>query len=136
MFRPAITKVFKKEAKGAGGWLPHDCLMRFKVLSIQRIYNLRDDQTEYQMNDRMSFIRFLGLGLGDRIPDVKTIWLFRDTLIKSNIIRELFALFNQQLEVAHLITHTGTIVDETFIEAPKQHNHYEKAEDIKKGRIP
>lgn len=136
MFRPAITKVFKKEAKGAGGRPPSDYLMMFKVLIIQRIYNLSDDQTEYQINDQMSFMRFLGLGLGDRIPDAKTIWLFRDTLTKANIIRELFDLFNQQLEAAHLITHTGTIVDATFVEAPKQHNRYEETEDIKKGRIP
>ncbi len=81
-------------------------------------------------------MRFLGLELGDRIPDAKTIWLFRDTLTKANIIRELFDLFNQQLESAHLITHTGTIVDATFVEATKQHNLHEETEDIKKGRIP
>lgn len=100
MFRPELTKVFKKQAKGAGGRPPYDYVMLFKVLVLQRIYNLSDDQTEYQINDRMSFMRFLGLGLGDRVPDAKTIWLYRDNLTKANVIRELFDLFNEQLEEA------------------------------------
>ena len=136
LFRPKLTKVFKKQAKGAGGRPPYDCVMLFKVLVLQRIYNLSDDQTEYQINDRMSFLRFLGLGLGDRVPDAKTIWLYRDTLTKANVIRELFDLFNAQLEDAGLITHTGTIVDATFVEAPRQHNHHDENNDIKQGKTP
>ena len=136
LFRPKLTKVFKKQAKGAGGRPPYDYVMLFKVLVLQRIYNLSDDQTEYQINDRMSFMRFLGLGLGDRVPDAKTIWLYRDTLTKANVIRELFDLFNGQLEEAGLITHTGTIVDATFVEAPRQHNHHDENNDIKQGKIP
>lgn len=58
----------------------------FKILILQRLYNLSDNQTEYQINDRMSFMRFLGLTLEDRIPDAKTIWLFRDSLTKAKII--------------------------------------------------
>ena len=135
-FRPKLTKVFKKQAKGAGGRPPYDYVMLFKVLVLQRIYNLSDDQTEYQINDRMSFMRFLGLGLGDRVPDAKTIWLYRDTLTKANVIRELFDLFNAQLEDAGLITHTGTIVDATFVEAPRQHNHHDENNDIKQGKTP
>ncbi len=136
LFRPKLTKVFKKQAKGAGGRPPYDYVMLFKVLVLQRIYNLSDDQTEYQINDRMSFMRFLGLGLGDRVPDAKTIWLYRDTLTKANVIRELFDLFNAQLEDAGLITHTGTIVDATFVEAPRQHNHHDENDDIKQGKTP
>ena len=136
LFRPKLTKVFKKQTKGAGGRPPYDYVMLFKVLVLQRIYNLSDDQTEYQINDRMSFMRFLGLGLGDRVPDAKTIWLYRDTLTKANVIRELFDLFNAQLEDAGLITHTGTIVDATFVEAPRQHNHHNENEAIKKGNVP
>lgn len=136
MFLPVLRKAIQKEAKGPGGRPAYDLLLMFKILVLQRIYNLSDDQTEYQINDRMSFMRFLGLGLGDRVPDAKTIWLFRDTLTKANVIRDLFDLFNQQLEDAHLITHTGTIVDETFVEAPKQHNRREETEEIKKGNVP
>ena len=136
LFRPQLTKVFKKEAKGAGGRPPYDYVMLFKVLVLQRIYNLSDDQTEYQINDRISFMRFLGLHLGDRVPDAKTIWHFRDTLTKADVIRELFDVFNRQLEEAHLITRTGTIVDATFVEAPRQRNNKEERKDIKEGKVP
>ena len=74
----------------------------FKILILQRIYNLSDDQTEYQINDRMSFMRFLGLGLEDRVPDAKTIWLFRDTLTKADVAQKLFDGFAAQLEAKHL----------------------------------
>lgn len=136
MFRPILNQVFKKEARGKGGRPPYDYVMLFKILVLQRIYNLSDEQTEYQIYDRMSFMRFLGLTLSDRVPDAKTIWLFRDTLTQAKVIRRIFELFNKQLEEAHLITRTGTIVDATFVEAPRQHNSHEENEKIKKGEVP
>lgn len=136
IFRPTLNKVFKKEAKGAGGRPPFDYVLMFKILVLQRIYNLSDDQAEYQINDRMSFMRFLGLHLGDRVPDAKTIWLFRDTLTRANIMRELFDIFNKQLEDAHLITRTGTIVDATFVDAPRQRNSKEENKERRAGNIP
>ena len=75
-FRPVLTQALKKESKGAGGRPPYDCVLMFKILILQRMYNLSDDQTEYQINDRMSFMRFLGLSLEDRVPDAKTIIIF------------------------------------------------------------
>ena len=136
MFRAILDEVFRKEPKGAGGRPPYDYVLLLKILILQRIYNLSDDQTEYQINDRMSFMRFLGLGLGDRVPDAKTIWLFRDTLTKTNIIHKIFELFNHQLENAHLITHTGSIVDATFVDAPRQRNSRDENAKIKVGEIP
>ena len=136
VFRPTLNKVFKKEGKGAGGRPPFDYVLMFKILVLQRIYNLSDDQAEYQINDRMSFMRFLGLHLGDRVPDAKTIWLFRDALTKANIMRELFDVFNKQLEDAHLITRTGTIVDATFVDAPRQRNSKDENDERRAGNIP
>ena len=66
----------------------------FKILILQRIYNIADDQTEFQINDRMSFMRFLGLALGETGPDAKTIWNFRDMLAKAGVIESLFALLH------------------------------------------
>lgn len=136
MFRPILNKVFFKEHKGAGGRPPYDYVMLFKTLVLQRIYNLSDDQTEYQINDRISFMRFLGLGLENRVPDAKTIWLFRDTLTNADVIREIFELFNQQLEDAHLITRVGSIVDATFVDAPRQRNTRDENAKIKAGEVP
>lgn len=139
MFRPIIEAAMKEsrgKAKGPGGRPPFDCILMFKILFLQRLYNLSDDQTEYQINDRLTFMRFLGLGVGDKVPDAKTIWLFRDTLTKAGVIKQLFDRFNRQLEEAHLITKKGTIVDATFVDAPRQRNTREENKTIKEGGIP
>ena len=136
LFKPVLRKVFLKERKGPGGRPPYDYVMMFKVLVLQKLYKLSDDQTEYQINDRMSFMRFLGLGLGSRVPDAKTIWLYRETLTKANVMDKLFRLFNEQLGAAGLITHTGSIVDATFVDAPRQRNTREENRKIKAGEVP
>ena len=136
LFMPTIRRALEKPRKGPGGRRPFDPLMMFKILVLQRIYNLSDDQTEYQINDRISFMRFLGLGIEDKVPDAKTIWLFRDTLSEANVMKELFMLFEKQLERERLITHTGTIIDATIVEAPAQRNTKEEREKLKKGEIP
>jgi IS5 family transposase len=97
--------------------------MMFKILVLQRIYNISDDQTEFQINDRMSFMRFLGLALGETVPDAKTIWNFRSELANAGVIEPLFALFARELETRGIVTHKGTIVDATFVDAPKQQQH-------------
>ncbi len=136
IFRPILDEARRKESKGPGGRPPYDSVLMFKILVLQRIYNLSDDQTEFQINDRISFMRFLGMDVHDRVPDAKTIWAFRDTLTKADVIRELFDAFNKQLTDAHLITHAGTIVDATFVDAPRQRNTREENACIKNGDIP
>ena len=132
-FRPILTlALYEKPKKSLAGRPPYDIVMMFKILVLQRIYNLSDDQTEFQINDRMS----LGLGLEHRVPDAKTIWLFRDKLAKAKAIEKLFDAFSMQLEKAHLVTHTGTIVDATFVDAPRQRNTRDENSKIKKGEIP
>jgi len=84
----------------------------------------------------MSFMRFLGLGLDDKVPDAKTIWLFKDTLTKAGIMEQLFSQFNRMLEERGIITHKGTIVDATFVDVPRQLNSRDENEKIKNGEIP
>ena len=69
MFRPIIRSAFDKKGKSNAGRPPFDYVMMFKILVLQRFYNISDDQTEYMINDRMSFQRFLGLTLADKVPD-------------------------------------------------------------------
>jgi len=136
IFRPLLNKALKKEPKGAGGRPAFDYIMMFKILILQRFYNLSDDQTEYQITDRISFMRFLGLGLSDKIPDAKTIWNFRNILTEKQMGEKLFKCFEQELEKANLISHKGSIVDATFAEVPKQHNTPDEKKDLKEGKIP
>ena len=135
-FKPILTSALFKEPKGPGGRPSYDFLMMFKILILQRYYNISDDQTEYQILDRMSFMRFLGLTLNDRVPDSKTIWHFRELLIGSNSIELLFSKFSKSLEQSGLILNEGKIVDASFVEVPKQRNSREENALIKNGEVP
>jgi len=136
MFRPVLTRVLKKEAQGPGGRPPYDYVMMFKILILQRLYHLSDAQTEYQIKDRLSFMRFLGLALCSDVPDDKTIWFFREQLVKADIIDTLFYRFVNMLERKHIITRDGSIVDATFVDAPKQRNSKDENDQIKDGQVP
>ena len=90
-----------KRSDGAkGGRPPYDAVMMFKVMVLQALYSLSDDQAEFQIQDRLSFMRFLGLGLRGKVPDAKTIWLFREHLTQARAVENLFARFDKHLTKA------------------------------------
>lgn len=93
IFVPVLNTAIPRPTYEKGGRPPFSNLLMLKILIIKRMYNLSHDQTEYQINDRISFMRFLGLGMGDRIPDAKTIWLYEDLLSKSEAGQELLTCF-------------------------------------------
>ena len=136
IFRPQLRKCFKKEPKGRGGRPPYDYVMMFKVLVLQRLYNLSDEQMQYQILDRLSFQRFLGQGLHSDVPDEKTIWLFREVLTNRGMIGKLFDHYKAHLEKKGLITNNGSIIDASFVEVPRQRNSREENATIKEGKIP
>jgi IS5 family transposase len=78
VFRPDLNRVHEKDRKSKAGAKPFDVVLIFKVLVLQQLHTLSDDKIEYQLRDHFSFMRFLGLQLEDRVPDAKTIWLFRE----------------------------------------------------------
>jgi IS5 family transposase len=106
------------------------------MVLLQEWYGLSNDAVEYLINDRLSFQRFLGLGLTDKVPDANTLWDFKEALAEKGTDRELFALFTAQMEQTGVITRKGSIIDATFAEAPKQRNSREENQVIKEGRIP
>jgi len=134
-FRATIEKIHKKKMVNAGP-KPYDPLLMFKILILQRYYNLSDSQIEYQILDRLTFCRFLGLSLNDKVPDEKTVWDFRNKLIKKGLEKELFEKFTLLLESHGLIAHEGKIIDASFVEAPRQRNSREKNKEIKEGKTP
>ena len=136
IFRHILDKVFAKEPKGKGGRPPFDYILMFKILILQRCYNISDEQMEYQINDRLSFMRFLDLGLSDTVPDQNTIWLFRENLIKANVVERLFKTFETQMEKEGMILKEGSIVDATIVGVPRQRNSKEENQQIKEGKIP
>jgi IS5 family transposase len=136
LFRNILEDKLTKNAKGKGGRPPYDYLMMFKILILQRYYNLSDFQIEYQINDRMSFMRFLNLTISDDIPDSKTVWNFREQIIDLQIVDLLFDLFVKELEKLGLIVNEGKIIDASFVEVPRQRNSKQENEEIKNGQTP
>ena len=135
-FRPLLERVYEKERKSNAGAKPIDPVLMFKILILQRMHNLCDDETEYQIRDRFSFRRFLGLQLEDRVPDAKTIWLFKERLKDRNLGDEIFHLFEAQIKARGLVLRSGQIIDATFVEVPRQHNNREENATIKEGKAP
>ena len=136
MFREPIEAAFRITPKGPGGRPPYDRLMMFKILILQRYYNLSDEQTEVQILDRLSFQQFLGLKLGDSVPDANTIRTFKETLSQKGVEATLFEQFTQALTRQGIIAKTGSLVDASFVEVPRQRNRQEENEDLKKGAVP
>ena len=136
MFRPVLGEAFTKEAKGPGGRPPFDTVMMFKILVLQRLYNLSDAQMQYQILDRLSFMRFLGLQINDTVPDEKTIWYFRERLREKGVIERLFDRFYRFLTNQGLVAQNGTMVDASIVEAPKQRNSRDENGQIKEGKTP
>lgn len=136
IFRNILTKACKKKSIADGGRPNYDYVMMFKILILQRYYNLSDTQTEFQISDRLTFMRFLDLGLEDSIPDEKTIWNFKNTLIKKDKIKTLFNKFNVELKKKKVFVNEGSIIDASFVDVPIQRNSKDDNKSIKDGEIP
>ena len=108
----------------------------FKILVLQRFYNLSDEQAEYQINDRLTFQKFLGMTLSDSVPDQKTIWLFREDMGRNGGVEKLFSRFDRHLSEQGIMGREGKIVDASFVEVPRQRNNRKDNETIKSGGVP
>lgn len=119
-----------------GGRPPYDVVMMFKIFVIQAQNNLSDDRAEFLINDRLSFMRFLGLDMNDRVPDAKTIWLFRERLTQAGAMKKLFAAFEAALQDRGYKPVGGKIVDASLIEILRQRLTREEKERAKAGENP
>jgi IS5 family transposase len=135
-FRPALKAVLGRSKRKKGGRPPFDAVLMFKILVLQALYNLSDDQTEYQIRDRLSFMRFLQLDLDQRIPDAKTIWLFRETLAQAQVVETLFEQFETYLAAHGLQPRGGQLIDASLVPVPKQRNSRDENATLKAGGCP
>ena len=113
----------------------------FKVLVLQASHSLSDERTEFLIKDRLSFMRFLGLGLADPVPDANTIWTFREALTRAMLgdkpaIEVLFRASEAALTRAGFLAMGGQIIDAAIVAAPKQRNSEGEKAEIRAGRIP
>lgn len=136
VFRGPLIAALRRGSRAKGGRPPYDSVLMFKILVLQALYSLSDEATEFQIKDRLSFQRFLGLGLDRAVPDATTVWLFRERLVKAGAIEKLFARFDAALKDKGYLAMGGQIIDASVVPAPRQRNTQEEKTAIKEGRIP
>src|SRR3977135_306008 len=122
--------------KSSAGRKPVDAIVMFRMLVLQALHNLSDEQAEYQVRGRLSFTRFLRLGIEDGIPDATTLWLFREKLAKAGVVEKLFERFDQHLAAQGYMARGGQMVDATIVPVPKQRNSRDENEAVKAGQTP
>ena len=135
-FRPLLEGLYKQSDPRKGGRPPFDAVLMFKVLVLQDFYKLADDQTEFQIRDRYSFCRFLGLTPEGRVPDAKTIWLFRERVKQAQLIERLFEAVLVQIEAAGLAARKGQIVDAALVLVPRQRTPGMRTPASRRARNP
>lgn len=135
VFRPILNRFLKKARKSNAGRPAFDSLFMLKVTILQSLYGLSDAQTEFQILDRYTFKRFLGVMNDSEIPDEKTIWLFKGNLGPESV-KSLFRKFASEMDRNGFAAKKGSIVDATFVDAPKQRNKHDENEIIKEGEVP
>ena len=135
-FLPLLERGYTQERKSNAGRKRIDPVILFKMLILQQLFNLSDEELEFQVNDRRSFEEFVGLGVMNNIPDATTIAFFRERLRKAGVIEELFEMFENYLRSQGLEARGGQIIDATLVPVPKQRNTREENKEIKAGRLP
>ena len=133
-FRSIIERAREKPRKSPAGAKGYDSILLFKILILQSLYNLSDEAMEYQILDRYSFSRFLGIRQGAKVPDATTIFRFRDELAKAGVIDLLFSKFDHFLHANDFRAQKGQIVDASIVRVPTQRNTREENKDIKQGK--
>ena len=118
-FRLLLDKGYSQERKSNAGRKRIDPLILFKMLVLQQLFNLSDEELEFQVNDRRSFEEFVGLGVMNDIPDATTVAFFRERLRKAGVIEELFEMFEGYLRDQGLEARGGQIIDATLVPVPK-----------------
>src|SRR5919202_2716097 len=141
LFRSDLEQAVPRADRTKGGRPAFDHVFMFKVLVLQASHSLSDERTEFLIKDRLSFMRFLGLGLADPVPDANTIWTFREALTRAQIegkpaIEGLFARFDAALREAGFLAMSGQIIDASIVACPKQRNTDAEKRARKDGRIP
>ena len=136
LFRIELGAALDRSDRSRGGRPPYDPVLMFRVLVLQTLYTLSDDQTEYQLKDRLSFMRFCRLALEDRVPDAKTVWLFREQLTRTGAVDRLFARFDAVLRDAGYLAMGGQIVDATVVQARRPRLTRDERATLKGGNVP
>ncbi|GMG82565.1 IS5 family transposase [Paralimibaculum aggregatum] len=133
IFRADLDATLGPRDLSRGGRPPFDPVLKFRMLVLQAMHGLSLAQTEYLVADRLSWMRFCGLGPGDAVPDANTLWDFREALIGAGALDALFSRLDRAITEAGYLPMAGQILDPTLVAAPRQRNTEEEKARIKAG---
>jgi transposase, IS5 family len=121
-----------KHCRKLDGRPPFPPITMFRALLLAQWYGLSDRDLEEALCDRLSFRRFVGLGLEQTTPDHTTLCRFRERLNEAGLTSKLLALVNTQLEAKGLMLKRGTLIDATVVEsaAAKPAVHSDPADHV------
>ena len=115
LIEPAYAKGFSTTGRPC-----YDCIVLFRIELMRMWYGLSDGEIEEQVNDRLSFSHFAGLGMDDTVPDSTTLCRFRNALVRSEVYDKLLSEVNRQLSSRHVMVTTGVIVDANVTDSPRR----------------
>ena len=118
-----------------GGRPPYPTEVMVRILILEHLYNLSDEQMEYQLLDRMSYQRLYLLADSANIPDRNTIWHYQQRLGVDGVA-SLFQAVDGQLLQRGYLARCGQIINATLVPAPIQHFSKEDKAQLEQGKIP
>ena len=136
LFRPELEAALARGDRSQGGRPPYDAVLMFRALVLQALRTLSDDQAEYQLRDRLSFMRLAGLELHDRVPDAKAIWLYREQLTRAGAPARAFERFDAALHERGYLATGGQIADATVAEARRPRPSRDEKQAVREGNVP
>ena len=131
-----IDRVVPRPSKLKGGRPPFPTELMVRVLLVQQMFNLSDEQTEYQLLDRLSFQRFVGLRDSSQIPDRTTIWTFKERLVVAKASDRIFEAANAQLSRHGYVARGGQMIDASLVPVPTQHIGRADKAIVEQGATP
>lgn len=130
-----VDRIAPRPVSPQGGRPPYPTETMVRILVLKRLYNLSDEQMEYQLLDRMSYKRFCGLANATHMPDRTTLWVFENRIGQAGA-KALFDSVSAQLLKQGFIARGGQIIDATLVRAPKQHHRRSEKEVLEHGAMP
>lgn len=131
-----IDRWVPRPSRAKGGRPPYPTELMTRLLVLQQLLNLSDEQMEFQLLDRMSFQRFAGLKNTARVPDRNTIWNFREWLVQAKVEHLIFDEVQRQLQLNGFNAREGQIINASIVRAPIQHNTAEQQGVVKQRAAP
>jgi IS5 family transposase len=131
-----IDAAAPRPGRERGGRPPFPTELMVRIVVLQKLYGLSDEQVEYQILDRKTFQRFVGLEDSSQVPDRTTVWEFRERLVVAGAETVLFDAVDRELNRHGYLARGGQMVDASLVPAPRQHFDKEEKAIVEQDAMP